>query len=79
MLVGGVALGARRAHRVAPEIAAGAIAVAVAYAAHAPLDWDWQMPAVTLPALVLMGRLLALSDAPSARGSPAARETPALT
>jgi hypothetical protein len=31
----------------------------VAYAAHAPLDWDWQMPAVTLVALILAGLVLA--------------------
>jgi hypothetical protein len=72
MLVGGVAFAARRAHRVVPEISAGAIAVIVVYAAHAPLDWDWQMPAVTLPALILAGRLLALADA--ARPADATRQ-----
>jgi hypothetical protein len=29
---------------------------------HAPLDWDWQMPAVTLVALVLAGSLVALTE-----------------
>ena len=37
--------------------AAGAIAALVAYAVHAGLDWDWEMPALTLVALVLAARL----------------------
>jgi hypothetical protein len=57
----GVALAARDAHRAAPGLAAGPIAGVVAYAAHAPLDWDWQMPAVTIVALVLAGALIALT------------------
>ena len=40
-------------------MAAGPIAGFVVYVAHAPLDWDWQMPAVTLVAIVLAGALLA--------------------
>ena len=40
----GIALGARDAHAIAPGLAAGPIAGFVAYIAHAPLDWDWQMP-----------------------------------
>jgi hypothetical protein len=62
MFVGGVCFAARRARRLGPEVVAGAIAVLVVYAAHAPLDWDWQMPAVTIPALILAGRLLAAAD-----------------
>jgi hypothetical protein len=57
----GVGLAARNANRIAPALAAGPIAGFVVYAAHAPLDWDWQMPAVTLVAIVLAGALLALS------------------
>ncbi len=49
--------------RGAPALAAGPIAALVAYLAHAPLDWDWQMPAVTLVAIVLAGELLALPAA----------------
>ena len=58
----GVAFAARDAHRVAPALAAGPLAAFVAYVAHAPLDWDWEMPAVTLVALVLAGLLLALAE-----------------
>jgi O-antigen ligase len=62
MLVGGVAVAARRAHRLAPQMTTGALGAVVTYAAHAPLDWDWQMPALTLVALVLAGMLLGVSD-----------------
>ncbi len=62
---GGVALAARRGHGIAPALAAGPIAGFVVYAAHAPLDWDWQMPAVTIVAIVLAGALLALADSGS--------------
>jgi O-antigen ligase len=61
MLVFGVAAAARRAHRTFPTMAAGPIAGLVVYAAHAPLDWDWQMPGVTLVAMVLAGTVLALA------------------
>jgi O-antigen ligase len=62
MLVGGVAVAARRAHRLAPQMTTGALGAVVTYAAHAPLDWDWQMPALTLVALVLAGMLLGVSE-----------------
>ena len=58
----GIAWAAREAHRVSPALAAGPLAGFVAYVAHAPLDWDWEMPAVTLVALVLAGALLAQSS-----------------
>jgi hypothetical protein len=62
VFLGGVALAATAAHRLAPALAAGPIAGFVTYLAHAPLDWDWELPAVTLIALVLAGALLALAD-----------------
>jgi O-antigen ligase len=54
---GGVALAARRA-LADSRSAAAATAALVAYLAHSPLDWDWQMPALTLIAVVLAGGLL---------------------
>jgi hypothetical protein len=60
--VSGVALAARAAHRAAPAFAAGPMAALVVYAAHAPLDWDWQMPAVTLIAIVLAGALVNVAE-----------------
>ncbi len=61
----GLVLAARTAIRVAPALAAGPIAGAVVYFAHAPLDWDWEMPALTLVALLLAGTLVALAEGPS--------------
>jgi hypothetical protein len=63
--LGGIAVAARRALRATP-LAAGPIAGLVAYIAHAPLDWDWEMPAVTLVAIVLAGMLLALASGDTA-------------
>jgi O-antigen ligase len=60
--VGGVALAARDALKVAPALAGGPVAALVTYLAHAPLDWDWEMPAVTLIALVLAGSVLGLAE-----------------
>lgn len=62
VVVTGVALAARAAHRRSWALAAGPIAGLVAYAAHAPLDWDWQMPAVTLIAIALAGAVLAQAE-----------------
>ena len=63
----GVSLAARRALRIAPALAAGPTAGFVVYVAHAPLDWDWEMPAVTVVALVLAGALLAIASSGAAR------------
>ena len=59
----GIGLAARAAYRVSPALAAGPIAGVIVWLAHAPLDWDWQMPAVTLVAIGLSGALLALREA----------------
>jgi hypothetical protein len=61
LTLGAVAAAAREAHRRGPPLAAGAIAGLVAWAAHAGIDWDWEMPALTLPAILLAGTLLAAS------------------
>jgi O-antigen ligase len=58
----GVALSGRLALRIAAPSAAGPLAGFIVYVAHAPLDWDWQMPALTLVALLLAAGLLAFSD-----------------
>ena len=49
---------------------AGAVAALVAYALHTGLDWDWEMPAVTLLAVVLLASL-AVSGAKRKRSSSA--------
>jgi uncharacterized membrane protein YidH (DUF202 family) len=58
----GVALDARGAYQAAPALTAGPLAGLVTYAAHAPLDWDWQMPAVTVVAMVLAGLTIGLAE-----------------
>jgi hypothetical protein len=55
----GVGAGTRAAWRAEPLAAAGPAAALVAYALHAGLDWHWELPAVTLPALVLAAALSA--------------------
>jgi len=62
---GAMAFSALAAHRVAPAAAAGPIAGTVAWLAHAPLDWDWQMPAVTLVAMILAGVVIAAAERPT--------------
>jgi uncharacterized integral membrane protein len=47
-----------------PTLAAGLTAGFVVWLAHAPLDWDWEMPAVTLIAIALAGALIGLADTP---------------
>jgi O-antigen ligase len=58
----GTAAAVVRLHREAPGSAtalAGGLAV---WAVHAGLDWDWEMPAVTLPALALAAAAIAWSE-----------------
>ena len=64
-----VALARRRAGPGAS--AAGALlAAALAWALHAALDWDWQMPAVTIWLWAAGGAALARSAAPAGSGRP---------
>jgi hypothetical protein len=56
-----MAMVAGRAHRLVPAFAAGPAAAFATYVAHSPLDWDWEMPAVTLIAMILGGALIAMA------------------
>jgi Ca2+/Na+ antiporter len=58
----GIAVCARRAQRLDPGLAAGWIAVVSTWGVHAGLDWDWEVPAVTLVALLLAAALVAQAD-----------------
>lgn len=60
--LGGVAASARRAYRRAPWLASGWIAALCVWAVHAGIDWDWEMPALTLVALLLAGAAIAAAD-----------------
>jgi hypothetical protein len=59
MLVGGVIVAIRRVGLTDPALAAGPAAALAVWASHTAIDWDWEMPAVTLVAAVLAGVLLA--------------------
>ena len=72
LFVGGVAVAGARALRAHPELAPGACAGAVVWGLHATIDWDWQLPAVTLPVLVLAGALIAMSEAADTQPAEAA-------
>jgi hypothetical protein len=58
-LLAGVALATRAALRADAALAAGPAAALAAWAFHSAIDWDWEMPALTLVAVVLAGALLA--------------------
>lgn len=58
---GGVGWCARIVQREDPALAAGAAAALVVFGVHSAVDWDWEMPAVTLPVLALAGMLVAQS------------------
>jgi hypothetical protein len=56
-------LAAREALRREGAAAAGAVAAVAAFGLHAGLDWDWEMPALSLAALLLIARLVAVCEA----------------
>jgi O-Antigen ligase len=62
LFVGGVGMAALRLYRLDPRLAAGPAAGLATWAFHAGLDWDWEMPAATLPALVLGAAAIAWSE-----------------
>ncbi len=77
-----VALAARRAWLAGVELAAGPAAGCIVWLCHSMVDWDWEMPALTLVALLLAAALLARSNQPADHGArttgdPAIVPTPA--
>ena len=71
LMIGGAAVAARRALLRRRALAAGPLAALVVWALHASIDWNWEMPAVTIPALVLAGLLMVLAEPEDrAAGSP---------
>jgi O-antigen ligase len=69
LFLGGAATSVVRLYRVNRGPAAGLAAGLAVWAFHAGLDWDWEMPAVSLPALLLAAAAVAWSDEPAADGS----------
>jgi O-antigen ligase len=73
LLFGGVAGAARTALRRRPDLVVGWCGACAVWLVHASIDWDWEMPAVTLPVIVLAGALIAAAEetpAPSVAGNP---------
>ena len=62
LFLGGIATAVLRLYRVDPGAATGLAAGLAAWTFHAGLDWDWEMPAVTLPALLLAAAAIAWSE-----------------
>jgi O-antigen ligase len=67
LLLVGAVLAGRRALARDPLLAAGPAAALVAWGVHAGLDWDWEMPALTMPAIVLLAVLALAADEPPQR------------
>jgi O-antigen ligase len=62
LLVGGIAVAGSRALRRGVPLAPGAVAALAVWGLHAAIDWDWQVPAVTLPAIMLGAALISASE-----------------
>ena len=62
LFFGAVTAAGIRLYRLDRGAAAGPVAALTAWALHAALDWDWEMPAVTLTALLLAAWLIAASE-----------------
>ena len=63
LFIGGVFAAGRKLLTERRSEAAGALAALGAMAVHAGLDWDWEMPALALIAILLAGAVLAANDA----------------
>ena len=68
LFVFGIAAAAREAMRREGELVAGSVAGVSLFAVHAAIDWDWELPAVGLLAIVLAGVLLCRAGATTADG-----------
>ena len=64
VMVAGVGRAGRRALAGERPLAAGCCAASMVWLLHASIDWDWEIPAVTLPAIVMAGGLIAASEEP---------------
>ena len=78
LFLGGVVACALAVRRREPSLAVGLPSLIGVWALACALDWHWEMPAVTLPALLAAGALLGTADAaaPKAAGTPAEGDRP---
>jgi O-Antigen ligase len=74
LFLGGVAACALEVRRRDPLLAPGLAAVIGVWALACALDWHWEMPAVTLPALIAAGALLGRADEAAPQPTPAAED-----
>ena len=63
LLVGGVVAGAARLQRAAPGVAAAAFGGLAAWSVHVALDWGWEMPSVSLLAVLLAAAVISAAPA----------------
>ena len=63
-LLGAVALSGRALARADPLLAAGPLAALTVWTFHSAIDWDWEIPALTLVAVVLAGAVLGRAGEP---------------
>ena len=64
-VIGGIVACGRRLARADRDAAVGPVAALAAFGLHAGLDWDWEMPAVTLIAVLLAAVLVTGADPPA--------------
>jgi hypothetical protein len=67
--LGGAGVAAARVYRSGPRgrtLVTGWIAAGAVFVVHAGVDWDWEMPAVSLIFLALAGAALAAAERPAA-------------
>jgi hypothetical protein len=62
VLVAGIVACGRRTMRLHREAAVGPVAALTTFGMHAGLDWDWEMPALTIVAVLLAAVLVAGAD-----------------
>jgi hypothetical protein len=62
LFLGGLGGGVVRLYRLDPAAATGAAAALTVWAIHTGLDWDWELPAVTLMGLLLGAAAVAWSE-----------------
>jgi hypothetical protein len=73
LVFGGVVAAAPVALSRSPDLAAGPLGALAVWAAHSALDWDWEVPALTLVAVLLAGLVLAAADDRDGRATPPLR------
>jgi O-antigen ligase len=65
VVIGGLVACGRRVVRADRDAAVGPVAALATFGLHAGLDWDWEMPAVTLIAVLLAAVLVTGADPPA--------------